>query len=54
MIPELNDESFRELIRGNYRIVYKIVDQYRIDVLTVHRSSRLPGNAYDLDDLNTD
>ena len=54
MVPELNDDSFRELIRGSYRIVYNRVDQYRIDILTVHRSSRLLGNTYNLDDINSD
>ena len=28
-------------IRGGYRIVYRIVDIYRIDILTVYRTSRL-------------
>jgi len=31
----------RELIRGSYRIVYRIVDKDRIDILTVHHSARL-------------
>ena len=52
-IPELNDDSFRELIRGSYRIVYNVVNEYRIDILTVHRSSRLLGNAYNFDEINS-
>jgi plasmid stabilization system protein ParE len=52
--PELNDDAFRELVRGSYRIVYNIVNDIRIDILTVHHSSRLLGNAYNLDDINID
>ena len=41
IVPEFNKKYLRELIRENYRIVYRIVDVYRIDILTVHHSSRL-------------
>ena len=34
-VPEI-----RELIEGNYRIIYKIVSKDRIDILTVHHSAR--------------
>ena len=50
-VPEVNDESFRELIRGSYRIIYNVVDELRIEILTVHRSSRLLGNTYDFEGL---
>ena len=40
MVPEFDLQSFRELIWGSYRIVYKIVDYERIDILTVHHSAR--------------
>jgi len=30
----------RELIEGNYRIIYKIVNEYQIDILTIHHSAR--------------
>jgi len=39
VVPELMDKQFRELIEGSYRIVYKIVDDERIDIITVHHSS---------------
>ena len=39
-MPEYNDENYRELIEGNYRIVYKIVNKYLIDILTVHHAAR--------------
>src|SRR3990172_8335439 len=39
MVPEIEDKTIRELILGNYRIIYKIYPS-RIDVLTVHHSAR--------------
>ncbi len=39
-VPEYNDDNFRELIEGNYRIIYKLVSVERIDILTIHHSSR--------------
>lgn len=41
MVPEFQDKSIRELIRINYRIVYKVINKSRIDVITVHHSARL-------------
>ena len=43
--PEFEDETIRELIRGNYRIVYQIIDDYRIDIVTVHNCARLLSNT---------
>jgi addiction module RelE/StbE family toxin len=40
MVPERNSETIRELIEGNYRIIYEISSEDRIDVLTVHHSSK--------------
>jgi toxin ParE1/3/4 len=40
IVAEFSDDSFRELIEGSYRIIYKIVDSKRIDILTIHHSSR--------------
>lgn len=51
MVREFEDESVRELIRGSYRIVYQIINDSRIDVLTVHNCARLPGNAYDFSEF---
>jgi len=39
-VREKKDTRFRELIEGNYRIIYKIVDEKRVDIVTVHHSSR--------------
>ncbi len=50
MVPELQDESIRQLTRGNFRIIYHVVDEDLV-ILTVHRSARLLNNTYDFDNL---
>ncbi|MCK5906988.1 MAG: type II toxin-antitoxin system RelE/ParE family toxin [Flavobacteriales bacterium] len=40
LVPEKNNPLFRELILGNYRIIYKIISPSRIDIITVHHSKR--------------
>jgi toxin ParE1/3/4 len=39
VVPEFNIESIRELIEGNYRIIYK-VNQDFIAIVRVHHSAR--------------
>ena len=39
IVPEFETHEIRELIEGNYRIVYKVFDD-RVDVLRIHHSSR--------------
>jgi addiction module RelE/StbE family toxin len=41
IVPETQNDSVRELILGNYRIIYRIISKDRIDILTVHHSARL-------------
>ncbi len=41
MVPEYGLPHLRELISGNYRVVYRIADKYRVDIITVHHSARL-------------
>ncbi len=41
IVPELNLKNVRELIEGNYRIIYKVVSKHTIHLLTVHHSRRL-------------
>jgi len=41
IVPEIGDPQIRELIEASYRIIYKIVNENRIDILTIHHSSRL-------------
>ena len=40
IVPEINQENIRELTEGSYRIIYKIVENNQIDILTVHHSAR--------------
>jgi toxin ParE1/3/4 len=41
IVPETQNDSVRELILGNYRIIYRIISEDRIDILTIHHSARL-------------
>lgn len=41
IVPELGDPSIRELILGSYRIIYFVRSSDRIDILTIHHSSKL-------------
>ena len=40
IVTEMDKTNIRELIQGNYRIIYLIVNEERIDILTVHHSAR--------------
>ena len=40
MVPELMDEKIRELTEGSYRIIYEIISETEITILTVHHSSK--------------
>lgn len=40
MVPELGDESIREVIHGNYRIVYRLRPDV-IEIATVFHGARL-------------
>jgi len=40
IVSEINRKEIRELIEGNYRIIYKIVNYNQIDILTIHHSAR--------------
>ena len=40
VVPELGRNDIRELLRGSYRIIYR-VGQDRIDILAVYHSARL-------------
>lgn len=41
IVAEFNEKSIRELIEGNYRIIYRIKSELQVDVLRVYHSSRL-------------
>ena len=40
MVLEIGNQNIRELIGGNYRIIYKVVNNSRIDILTIHHTAR--------------
>lgn len=40
VVPELKNNQIRELIEGNYRIIYLLKSPERIDILRIHHSSR--------------
>jgi len=40
MVPEIQRKDFRELIHGNYRIIYRI-EKGRISILTVRHSKQI-------------
>ena len=40
VVPELEYEKLRELVVGAYRIVYHIRTLRRVDIITIHHSSR--------------
>lgn len=40
VIPELNDQSFPELIIGNYRLMYWIRSDENISIVAIHHVAR--------------
>jgi len=54
MVPEFEDESIRELIRGSYRVVYHIVDNFTIEILTLNNCARLINNTSAFYDENSE
>jgi toxin ParE1/3/4 len=40
VVPELEMNQIRELIEGNYRIVYRYLGSDFVEILTIHHSSR--------------
>jgi toxin ParE1/3/4 len=41
MVPEMGrKDKFREIIHGNYRIIYKITSSQTAHILTIHHSAR--------------
>lgn len=41
IVPEFNEKLIRELIEGNYRIIYRIKSNKQVDILRVFHSARL-------------
>lgn len=40
VVPELSRTEIREILRGNYRLIYRFRD-HRVDILAVFHSARL-------------
>lgn len=40
IVPEKNEENVRELIEGNYRIIYEIASSDQVNILSVYHSAR--------------
>jgi plasmid stabilization system protein ParE len=40
IVPEIRQEDFREIIHGNYRIIYKLEDE-QISILTVRHGKQI-------------
>ena len=41
IVPQLQVENIREILHGNYRIIYRETDD-SVQILTVHHSDRTP------------
>ena len=40
VVEEINNPEIRELIEGNYRIIYRIVNENQVHILMVHHGAR--------------
>ena len=41
IVPELDNANIREIIFGNYRIIYRLVNIEQVDILTIYHSARI-------------
>ena len=40
VVPEVNKKHIRELVLGNYRIIYKVINTSEVHIITVYHSKR--------------
>lgn len=40
IVEEINKPEIREIIEGNYRIIYRVVNEQTINILMVHHGAR--------------
>ena len=40
VVPELGREDLREVLQGNYRLIYRVLEM-RLDILAVYHGSRI-------------
>lgn len=45
IVPQFMDESIRQLMVDNYRIVYQLAAGDKVNILTVHHGKRLISNT---------
>ena len=43
-VPELQDPSIKQILCGNYRIIYEVLNRQQVSMITVHHQSRLLRN----------
>lgn len=43
-VPELNDKNYRQLLVNSYRIIYKVISETEVHILTAHHQARLLEN----------
>jgi addiction module RelE/StbE family toxin len=41
VVPEIGNEKIREVIIGNYRIIYRLLSDKIVEIITIHHSYRL-------------
>ncbi|RFZ90157.1 type II toxin-antitoxin system RelE/ParE family toxin [Mucilaginibacter conchicola] len=41
IVPEFDNPSLKELIEGSYRIIYRIVNEEKVEIIRIHHSARL-------------
>jgi len=41
IVPEFNEKMIKELIEGNYRIIYRIKNEVQVDIIRVYHVARL-------------
>ncbi len=41
IVPEININTIREIIIGNYRLIYKVKNDEQIDILRIYHSARI-------------
>jgi len=40
-VPEYHSDDLRQILVGRYRVIYKIINETRIDIITIHHSARI-------------
>jgi len=41
LVPECDDPTIRELLHGNYRLIYRVVREDQIELLTIFHGASL-------------